>query len=257
MARIELSIGMFTLVDDSDLALMSNRPWYLSSNGYAVSREGTGKRRLHSLLFGDPDGMDIDHVNGDRLDNRRQNLRIVTRAQNLRNVAESWPVVSKYVGVYRRFIWDRWFVMVSIGGGSQYYCGDYACEEAAARAHDSAAAYYCPRDKTNFPDPVPMDQRAILIANGQCEPPKSSYRGVSESGGSKGGKYKQKWSSQIYAGRTYKLGHFDSQEDAALVYDAACVILGKLDRMNFPGCRPAEWAMEKASSVVESVISAA
>jgi hypothetical protein len=249
MARIELSLGMFSLVDDADYRKVSALSWFLGSNGYAThSIRGGSHVTLHRFLFDNADGLDIDHVNGDRLDNRKSsNLRPCSRSENALNSHDKWLVISRFIGVYRRSIWDRWFVQVPIGGGSQYYVGDYEDEAKAAHAYDDAVVFYGgPVVKTNFPMSQPRSQRDLLMANGQCSPPLSGFRGVSTNGGPVSRGHKQKWGASIYVGRKYMLGYFQTQEEAAAVYDAAAFLLGKPDRMNFPGVEPSATAIEQA-----------
>lgn len=77
------------LIDDEDAGLSKWR-WSLSGSGYA-RRGSRGLGRvfkqivMHRLIVSAPDGMDVDHINGNKLDNRKQNLRVVTRSQNLTN----------------------------------------------------------------------------------------------------------------------------------------------------------------------------
>ena len=76
------------LVDKQDAWLLQLNGWYLC-NGYARRDfwEGGKKRRcyLHRLISQPPAGLHVDHVNGNKLDNRRENLRHATRSQNLQN----------------------------------------------------------------------------------------------------------------------------------------------------------------------------
>lgn len=91
MAYIQLSgkngLGKRTLVDDSTLKQYGHLTWYLSDTGYAVRRNKSegGTVRLHRLVVNAPEGMVVDHLNGDKLDNRASNLRVCTQAENTRN----------------------------------------------------------------------------------------------------------------------------------------------------------------------------
>ncbi len=78
---IPLGAERFALVEECDLDMVSAYTWGASGNGYVMS---TDKVLLHRLLMGHPDS-DVDHVNGDPLDNRRANLRLATDSQNLMN----------------------------------------------------------------------------------------------------------------------------------------------------------------------------
>jgi hypothetical protein len=73
--------GRFTLISASDKLLLAQNKWYMDADGYAVSNSGG----LHRYLLGPPRGLVVDHINGNRLDNRRENLRIVTQRQNALN----------------------------------------------------------------------------------------------------------------------------------------------------------------------------
>jgi hypothetical protein len=86
---IPVSQGRETWVDEQDEALARSHKWTLHTGGYAVTRVIAGGQRtslyLHRLILQAPDGLEVDHINGDPLDNRRCNLRLVTRGQNEQN----------------------------------------------------------------------------------------------------------------------------------------------------------------------------
>lgn len=77
------------LYDPEDEAIFLSRKWYISSEGYAVWRGVVdGKKqtvRLHRLINKTPDSLFTDHINRNKLDNRRANLRTVTQAENNAN----------------------------------------------------------------------------------------------------------------------------------------------------------------------------
>jgi hypothetical protein len=88
--KISLTKGKYTVIDD-DMRHISKHNWYFKSTGYAVRKFyiDKGKRGtmyLHHAVVGQPlNKMEIDHINGNRLDNRRKNLRIVTHRENTWN----------------------------------------------------------------------------------------------------------------------------------------------------------------------------
>lgn len=76
-----------TIVDADDYQRFAKQKWYLSTQGYAISAGGKGKnKRLHRLITDCPDGMVVDHLNGNLLDNRKKNLRVCTQAENMKNI---------------------------------------------------------------------------------------------------------------------------------------------------------------------------
>lgn len=76
-------------IDEQDLQLVSKYKWHLNSTGYAVWRgieDGVKKTvRMHRLITGAPPEKIVDHINHNRLDNRRINLRVCTQAENMLN----------------------------------------------------------------------------------------------------------------------------------------------------------------------------
>lgn len=84
------------MISNSDYELVSKYKWHLDPNKklltkfYVATKIGNGRKgtrnlRLHKLLIDTPEGMVVDHINRNTLDNRRENLRIITRAENNRN----------------------------------------------------------------------------------------------------------------------------------------------------------------------------
>jgi hypothetical protein len=132
MTYIELSgkngLGKRTLVDDSTLKQYGHLTWHLSDTGYAVRRNKSegGTVRLHRLVADAPEGMVVDHLNGDKLDNRASNLRVCTQAENTRNRKDTVGICfdksrSKWIVSYRK----------------QFY-GRYGTEQEAKRAYQLA-----------------------------------------------------------------------------------------------------------------------
>ena len=92
MAEIQASQGIKFLVDDDDLALLSNFKWMPQKSGTRIYAQASiwldGKNhnfRMHRMIINAPKVFDVDHINCNTLDNRKSNLRICTRSQNLAN----------------------------------------------------------------------------------------------------------------------------------------------------------------------------
>ncbi len=148
MAEIALTNGGSCLVDDADLALVANRNWGGYSNAKNRIRYAkSDKFRMHRVITNCPSGLEVDHINGDGLDNRRANLRVCNRSQNNAN-ARRRPPKAGYRGVYRSG--KRFRVMI---GKKNLHVGmfDYAHE--AAKAYDVAAKeMFGDFAVLNFPD---------------------------------------------------------------------------------------------------------
>jgi hypothetical protein len=108
-------------IDAADYAELSRHKWALDKDGYAYRFVQThGHRRrisMHRQLLGlgSDDQRHSDHINGDRLDNRRSNLRIVTQAQNNQNVCGGRGPSGRR-NVYWHTASGQWRVAVSHNG---------------------------------------------------------------------------------------------------------------------------------------------
>jgi hypothetical protein len=144
MKNIQLTQGKVAIVDDADFEWLSQWPWFFST-GYAIRREGKlfGRKNImmHRLIMNTPEGMDTDHINGDKLDNRRENLRVCTRSQNMQNTTRRSDNTSGYKGVD----WDKengkWRAEIKVDS-RRINLGRYDSAEEAALAYDRAAREY-------------------------------------------------------------------------------------------------------------------
>lgn len=170
MAEIELTQGHRALVDDADVEMLQHFAWsaHISSGGklwYARAvvalDAGTYVRKMmHTFLTGWPQ---VDHINGNGLDNRRVNLRPSTRTQNMGN-RRKWTVgSSRFKGVSWFKEGKRWKAQIRFAK-KHIYLGLFDDEEAAARAYDAAArGYFGEFAAVNFPA---AGERCALAAGG-------------------------------------------------------------------------------------------
>lgn len=103
MRKIKLTQNKYTIVDNSDFKWLSIFPWYYNNSGYAACEIGGRKNRIrllmHRVLNATPDGFVTDHVNRNKLDNRKVNLRTVTQRFNSTNRGKSKNNSSGHRGV--------------------------------------------------------------------------------------------------------------------------------------------------------------
>lgn len=94
MKEIPLTKGLVTIIDDEDFERVNKYKWHLllrntRRTSYATrSSEVGGTKKtvyLHRFILNASNGLQVDHINGNGLDNRKSNLRLVTHSENLRN----------------------------------------------------------------------------------------------------------------------------------------------------------------------------
>lgn len=142
MAKIYTVSGDEVIVDDEDYERLSSIRLRKSGNGYVVCRVEGKIYPLARLLMNPPPGMVVDHINGNRRDNRKCNLRICTAADNARNRPPSGGE-SGYAGVFRyktKKGW-RWRAHVWFYGRKKSRGGFKSLRE-AVRARDELARQY-------------------------------------------------------------------------------------------------------------------
>ena len=117
-------------IDLEDINIIKDKKWRLSGN-YISS--GANSVYLHRIILKTKDGEEIDHINHDTLDNRKQNLRKVTKSQNLMN--------KKIKGYYFHKKYGKWISKI-IKNGVCYYLGTFNNENDALRARKKAEKKY-------------------------------------------------------------------------------------------------------------------
>lgn len=156
--EITLSRGYVALVDDEDYDwLMVGGKWSVRGHEphlYAGRTIWEGKKchgeTMHRLIL--PTTAQVDHINGDTLDNRRSNLREATPSQNSANRKRRADSRNKYKGVGRTAGGGApWLAAITVEGQSQHI-GVFDTEEEAARAYDKfARALFGDFARLNFP----------------------------------------------------------------------------------------------------------
>ncbi|PWA11094.1 endonuclease [Pueribacillus theae] len=147
MKLITLTQGKAAIVDKREYERISQYNWHYHK-GYAArtSRENGKKRTIymHREIMQTPEGFVTDHINGNRLDNRKKNLRICTRAENNMNMRnyksrKKSKKASKFKGVYWvGGIQAKWVAEIR-HNGKQIHLGYFFHEIEAAYAYDQAA----------------------------------------------------------------------------------------------------------------------
>ena len=142
MKRIKLTQGKFALVDDEDFAKLSKYKWH-SLKGTNTFYAARGFRlRMHRFILNAKEGQEIDHRDGNGLNNQKSNLRFCTHSQNNMNQRKlKKNLSSKYKGVSWHKNKKKWAVSIYIDGKNKYL-GDFKDETDAAEAYNEAAMKY-------------------------------------------------------------------------------------------------------------------
>lgn len=137
MKQIPLTRGKFALVDDSDFEYLNQFKWHFGG-GYATRWGGENCHNLfmHRQIVNAPLDKQVDHINSNPLDNRRENLRICTPAENHRNRIGRNKFSFK--GVYKTRRKNGFMSSISNHYKTQYI-GFYKTEKLAALAYNKKA----------------------------------------------------------------------------------------------------------------------
>jgi len=136
MKYIKLTRGKRAIVDDSDFEFLNQWKWFCDKNGY-VARDSFSKEKyklltykkrssanervyMHRLVNKTPNRLETDHINRNKLDNRKNNLRAVTRSQNEINKGLSSNNTSGYRGVTWNKNIKKWMAQIKLNSKNIY-----------------------------------------------------------------------------------------------------------------------------------------
>lgn len=169
MREIPLVPGGVALIDDDDYERLVQHRWYRHpspSTAYAktfIQRDGERRSTsMHRLIISAAPGMEVDHIDRNGLNNQKENLRVVTPAQNHMNTPgrRTWrgkEPTSRYKGVHLSD--GRWRAMIQVGRRMKHI-GMFGDEIQAAMAYDEAAQrIYGEYAHLNFPKENPTPHR--------------------------------------------------------------------------------------------------
>lgn len=128
---------IYTLVDDDDYEKFGQYSWNLGTGNYVVRSAKPRNIFLHREIMNTPKGMFTDHINHNRLDNRKCNLRICTISQNLAN-SNKGRQGNTYKGVTWHILHQKWEVKF-MSQGKYYFIGYFNTQEEAIEAYNKKA----------------------------------------------------------------------------------------------------------------------
>ncbi len=130
----------YAVIDDQYFDEISKYIWFLSPQGYVRRDKKINGISyaifLHKLILNTPKGFDTDHINGNKLDNRRSNLRICKHKDNSRNAKKRIDgVTSRYIGVHYAKDRKKWVSKINVNS-KRFSIGEFDKEIWAAMARD-------------------------------------------------------------------------------------------------------------------------
>ncbi len=236
-----------TLISTEYIDIIMNFNWFImgqtaTQQGYVgFSRRIKGRTvyyKLHRLILGvEDEKVFVDHINRDRFDNRKCNLRIATRSENSRNISKQKLTKSKYKGV--RMTSSGKFECTIFVRGKPIYLGCFLTELEAVKVYDeNAILYHGEFAATNVDLGLITEEELMDVELNKHNTHKrknvwySNYAGVSREKNSN----KNPWRAYItFKGKHIRLGGFKTEEEAALAYDKkARELFGNAAKVNFP-----------------------
>jgi hypothetical protein len=133
-----------TLISLDKVDLIKNYRWnYSSSNGYVSSGAGKDQILLHRFIMNAPKDKVVDHIDGNKLDNMNNNLRICSHCENSQNSIMKSNNTSGITGVWldKRYKGNTWVAEI-YANGQKYYLGRYKNKDDAIKVRKEAEDKY-------------------------------------------------------------------------------------------------------------------
>jgi len=224
---ILLTQGKAAIVDDDEFEKLVCYKWHLLNGDYAVRHEAITRKTIlmHREIIDAPKGLEVDHIDGNCLNNQKCNLRLTDRTGNRRNSPVSKVNTTGYKGVTMNRS-GSWAARIGLQG-RHIHLGTYHTPEEAAAAYNKAAIQYFEdfARLNNLPDKI--HTKRVLTTG------KLGLLGVSITNRKSRSVYRARLTLN---GKRIHIGYFDDPILAALAYnDAVKQLDPNRSKFNFPG----------------------
>jgi hypothetical protein len=163
---IPLGDGFYAYVDAADYEWLSQWRWHMNG-GYAARMEKGKRVYMHRQIMQPAQEKLVDHIDSNRANNCRSNLRVCNHLENQRNKRKENGSASRFKGVFYDKRYDKWRARCRCGGERRTF-GCFDNELDAARAYDRAAVqWFGEFARLNFPEEWPPERRAQVYAQRQ------------------------------------------------------------------------------------------
>lgn len=177
VSLVDLGNGNVAIIDSEDAGRIAQYSWHLAQQphrpglqyvaAWAKPSDKVVKIRMHRLIIDAPDGVLVDHINGNGLDNRKSNIRTCNHSENQRNRGPQRNSVSQYKGVSLCRATGRWRCRIQVDG-KDIWIGRFDTESEAAHAYDAAARiHHGAFAYLNFPNAGTVDDADLVTILGR------------------------------------------------------------------------------------------
>jgi len=171
-------LGGIALINPDDYDLVSQYSWHQNKKGYANTSINNKTFGMHRLLMGSPKGLVIDHINHIKLDNRRENLRILTNERNSKHQKKKKGSITKYKGVTYDKKRNKYSVFIR-HDDQRKYIGSFDTELEAAEYYDLFIIHH-KMDEINLNFPEKRQEYLQKEYINKIQETKNKYYGVTK-----------------------------------------------------------------------------
>jgi hypothetical protein len=164
---ISLGDGRYAYVDAADYEWLRQWTWHAYDDGYPARYEKRKKVFMHRQIMQPPRGKVVDHIDGNKANNCRSNLRVCSHRENMHNMRKHSDSSSRFKGVGYLKRRRQWYARIWCMG-EWTWLGYFTEEAEAARAYDrKAVELFGEYARLNFPEEWPPERRAQVQAQRQ------------------------------------------------------------------------------------------
>ena len=166
VVKLPVTRSRHTIVDDDIAEKLKAKKLFGIDRKRYVGFSSKGKIvRLHRFVMGNPEGLEVDHVNGDKYNNTRENLRACTSSENSLNIRKETTASSGYRNVAKYTKFDRYFIQMRVNKKQMYFFTLRSRHIAGIFSDQILIRNVGPFVKKNFPEKITCSCLAEFLEN--------------------------------------------------------------------------------------------